>query len=61
MAEQLLSVPSCWLNISDGQYRAIGQVALQCAHLENEIDREIRWLNERCTEQVKLATPRLPK
>jgi hypothetical protein len=55
MAEQLQSVPACQLNVSDEQFRAIGHVALQWAHLEAEIDREILWLNKQNGEPVNLA------
>jgi hypothetical protein len=51
MAEQLKSVPAYQLNVSDEQFRAIGHVALQWAHLEAEIDREIVWLNNDATIQ----------
>jgi hypothetical protein len=55
MAEQLLSVPACQLQVSDEQFRAIGHVALQWAYLEGEIDWEIDWLNKRNAEPVKLG------
>jgi hypothetical protein len=55
MAKQLLNVPDCHLNVSSEQYQAVGQVTMQWAYLEAEIDREIDWLNKKGSVPQKLS------
>ena len=53
MQTDLQSKPELKLNVTEQQFRAIGHVVLQWAHLESEIVHELFWLYARSEHKKK--------